>query len=249
MKDSFVIQQDAFQGPLDTLLEMVQKRKLTIHDVSLAQVAEEFITHVKDTVQSRPHSYVAAGMVIAATLVLIKSRSLIPHAKIETEDEEEAHQLAYRLNRLQAFKKAARTVGELWLTTAKPITRSYSFPKKAIVFSADESINAGSLHSAMLHTLSQVEVQKQPKTVKVKATLALNKMMEVMGNMLQKNTVMPLFSFLKNVRNEFGSTENVSAESTRMDIAVGVCAALELVKMNTCAISQNEAGEISIHAV
>ena len=72
--DKYHVKTDAFQGPLDLLLNLIEKRKLHINDVSLGQVADDYIFYTKQ-LDKFPISETANFILIASTLVLIKSRA------------------------------------------------------------------------------------------------------------------------------------------------------------------------------
>jgi segregation and condensation protein A len=75
MRKSFVIKTPVFEGPLELLLSLIEKRKLFINDIALASVADEYMEHVR-TLSEFPMRDVAQFVLVAATLVLIKSKSL-----------------------------------------------------------------------------------------------------------------------------------------------------------------------------
>ena len=85
-----------FEGPLDLLLELVTKRKLFVNDVSLAEVTDDFIKYL-DEHEKFPLGESAEFIVIASTLMLIKSRSLLPQIALTDEEEESIHDLEDRL--------------------------------------------------------------------------------------------------------------------------------------------------------
>ena len=66
-----------YEGPLDLLLELIEKRKLLINDISLAAVTDEYIARV-NAMQELPVGETAEFVALAATFLLIKSRSLLP---------------------------------------------------------------------------------------------------------------------------------------------------------------------------
>ncbi|MEK7117749.1 MAG: segregation/condensation protein A, partial [Patescibacteria group bacterium] len=85
MDTDFKVKTGDFEGPLELLLELIEKRKLHINDVSLSQVADDFIAHIK-SLEEFPMNDSADFILIASTLLLIKSKSLLPTLEL-TEDE------------------------------------------------------------------------------------------------------------------------------------------------------------------
>src|SRR5262249_21388944 len=96
-----------YEGPLDLLLELIEKRKLLINDISLAAVAEEYIARV-NSMSELPVGETAEFVSLAATLLLIKSRSLLPLLQLSDEESRDIKELEYRLAVYQIIKGAAR---------------------------------------------------------------------------------------------------------------------------------------------
>jgi hypothetical protein len=86
MDSEFQVKTHIFEGPLDTLLSLIEKRKLFINDISLAQVADDYISYVK-SLNDFPIADSAHFILIASTLVLIKSKSLLPTLTLSEEEE------------------------------------------------------------------------------------------------------------------------------------------------------------------
>ncbi|NLY56390.1 MAG: segregation/condensation protein A [Firmicutes bacterium] len=107
-QNRFTIELPVFSGPLDLLLHLVQKEQVSIWDVSLAKVTEEYLRFL-DTMQELNLEVTCEFLVLAATLVQIKARSLLPKPPAvadETEDETE-ESLLLRLVEYKKFKTAA----------------------------------------------------------------------------------------------------------------------------------------------
>lgn len=109
--DDYSIRLPQFEGPLDLLLQMIEHRELDITRVSLAAVADQYLEFI-----SRPGAIeltaLADYLVIAAKLILAKSRLLLPHAEgeLETDAEDSAEALARQLREYKLFKQAAQVL-------------------------------------------------------------------------------------------------------------------------------------------
>ncbi|NMA12315.1 MAG: segregation/condensation protein A [Chloroflexi bacterium] len=106
--DRYQIETDVYQGPLDLLLELIEKAELDITVLSLAQVTDQFLETVKQMEEDDP-SEVSAFIVIAARLILIKSRALLPQPPgvISDLDEDSGEDLAQQLILYRRFKQLA----------------------------------------------------------------------------------------------------------------------------------------------
>jgi len=98
-----------FNGPLDLLLDLIERREMDITKVSLAEVADQFVEHLSSLDRLDP-GYLADFLVVAAKLLWIKSQALLPRPPSAEEDEEEEDMgelLARQLREYKRFKEAA----------------------------------------------------------------------------------------------------------------------------------------------
>ncbi|MCS6773984.1 MAG: ScpA family protein [Anaerolineae bacterium] len=105
---AFSIHLPVYEGPLDVLLRLIEERKLEITAVSLAAVADQFLAYLAGLPQRDPR--LLAGFVsIAARLLLIKSRALLPlPARAEPAEDEETEALVEQLRAYQLYKQVAQ---------------------------------------------------------------------------------------------------------------------------------------------
>jgi segregation and condensation protein A len=109
----FTVKTVAFEGPLDLLLDLIEKRKLFIGDISLAKVTDDFIFHVKQF-ENMPMGESAHFILIASTLLLIKSKSLLPELNLTEEEQGDIHDLEIRLKIYRRIKEASKHVQKLF---------------------------------------------------------------------------------------------------------------------------------------
>jgi segregation and condensation protein A len=106
--DALVIDLDGFEGPLDVLLELARTHKIDLTRISILALADQYIAFIERATRMRLE-LAADYLVMAAWLTYLKSRLLIPQPpkEGETEPQDMAQRLAYRLQRLQAMRDAA----------------------------------------------------------------------------------------------------------------------------------------------
>lgn len=109
---TYHIRQEKFEGPLELLLDLIEREELAVSAVSLARVAEEYLAHTKRLVSPDPEE-LAGFLLMAAHLILIKSRSLLPGIAIPEEEEQSIAELEERLRMLQAIRGAALQIREM----------------------------------------------------------------------------------------------------------------------------------------
>lgn len=109
MSTSYTVRLPVFEGPLDLLLHLIEGRELDITKVSLAEVTDQYLEYISQLDQLEPEK-LADFLVIAAKLLLIKSRMLLPQPPAEPDDEEEdvGDELVRRLIEYRRFKSAAQ---------------------------------------------------------------------------------------------------------------------------------------------
>lgn len=105
---SYVVRLDAFEGPMDLLLYLIQREEMDIYNIPIARITEQYLEHVR--VMERLDLHPAGEfLVMAATLMRIKARMLLPHQRPGEEKEEDPRQeLVQRLLEYKKFKEAAR---------------------------------------------------------------------------------------------------------------------------------------------
>jgi segregation and condensation protein A len=111
-EDTYRVQLPAFEGPLDLLLQLIEREKLDISAISLAQVADQFLATVRQMEEVSADD-LADFLVVAVKLVWIKSRLLLPQPRPPAEDDDgvdPAEALAAQLREYKRFKEAAHTL-------------------------------------------------------------------------------------------------------------------------------------------
>ena len=102
---SFEVKIDVFEGPLDLLLQLILKQEVDIHEVPIAWITGSFIEHIEKA-PGLDLDTATEFLLIAATLLLIKARSLLPHGDEELEATDETENAReYLVERLVEYKK------------------------------------------------------------------------------------------------------------------------------------------------
>lgn len=105
----YTVTLDTFEGPLDLLLQLIERAELDITTIALARVADQYLAHVRALEAPDPRA-LADFVALAARLLLIKSRALLPRSAAPPAAEAadaDAEQLAQQLREYQRFKQAA----------------------------------------------------------------------------------------------------------------------------------------------
>jgi segregation and condensation protein A len=113
MSDEFSVHLErVFQGPLDLLLHLVREQEVEIHEVEISRVIDGFLAHV-EALRQLDLDLAGEFLVMAATLMAIKSRSLLPREEIDLGEElDPKDELIQRLIEYRRFKEASDDLGE-----------------------------------------------------------------------------------------------------------------------------------------
>ncbi|WP_026570074.1 MULTISPECIES: segregation/condensation protein A [Sediminibacillus] len=126
MSMKYEVHTEAFQGPLDLLLHLINQYEIDIYDIPVAEITEQYMTYIH-TMQQLELNIASEYLVMAATLIAIKSQLLLPNQTIEPEDEEyeedPREDLMRRLIEYRKYKEAADQLKERELEANKIYTR------------------------------------------------------------------------------------------------------------------------------
>lgn len=105
----YSVQLEVFEGPLDLLLRLIEKAELDITTISLARVTDQYLAYIRQLDEVHP-DLLADFLVVAARLILIKSRALLPRPPMVDQEEEEdiGEDLVRQLEEYKRFKEAAQ---------------------------------------------------------------------------------------------------------------------------------------------
>ncbi len=222
---SFIVKQEHFEGPLDLLLSLIEKRKLFVSDIALAKVTDDFIAHIK-SFEAFPIADSANFIFIASTLLLIKSKSLLPSLNLTTEEEEGIEDLQMRLKIYQEIKQASLHVKEMF---GKEIIFAPSQARPvAPVFSPDPTMTLARVAEAITELIKTLPKKEALPKALVQKIMSLE---DMIGKLTERVT-----SSLKMSFKEFSGAA-VSHED-KVNVIVSFLAMLELVKQGIITVTQ-----------
>lgn len=222
----YTVKTQVFEGPLELLLNLIEKRKLFISDISLASVADDYIEHVNKQ-EDFPMASTADFILVASTLVLIKSKSLLPTLDLSSEEQESIDDLEKRLKLHQKMK-------ELSMHVTKQFGKNVMYPKtfsKDItpVFSPDEDLSTVKIKEGIMSVLHNLP--KKVATIPKKVVEKVISLEEVMENLATRIT--------KGLRMSFKEFSGIGKEE-KVNVIVSFLAMLELVKQGAISVTQDE---------
>ncbi len=218
----FSIKTEHFEGPLELLIELVEKRKLLINNINLAEVTDEYIARVSEMQeQSLPNT--AQFITLAATLLLIKSKSLLPVLELTDEEETSIHDLEDRLRLYQIYRDVALSLQSEF--GRKMMYEPEYTPPREPLFLPDIFCTTAALAEAMERTITSLPKPIIKQVVAIKQTISLEKMMDNLRQRIERQIKTSFFA----MRRE---------DTEHKNVIVGFLAILELFKSGNLIITQ-----------
>lgn len=245
MKDfELEIGEQNFKGPIELLFELIEKRKLLIHDISLAKVADDFISYI-EKLGSFPVSEAAQFLAIASTLLLIKSRSLLPNLTLTTDEEEDAKNLERRLFLYARMRELSKYIKDKWCTEP-----SYDpLPRKdiKIFFAPSKNISLNNLKNAFEHVINLIPESEKKDTTTVRKVISLEQVIISLGDRLTKAMNISFSNLAKEHGGSKSGHRHVLPKEERKNLIVTFLALLELVKRGAIeAMQENSKADIML---
>lgn len=223
MTEGYKVKVGQFEGPLELLLDLIEKRKMHINDVSLAEVTDGYMKYLENLADF-PTEDVAAFISIASTLILIKSISLLPTLSVTPEENEDIAELQERLRILKDIKEKGEYVKEMF-------GRSIIFPaldKKNAepVFSPTAEVTAENFLMSMRSIIAGLPKKEALPIATVKKVISLEEAIENLIGRVQRDLKM--------------SFQKINNRADKVNVIVNFLAVLELVKRGIIFVKQDE---------
>ena len=225
MAESFAVKVGEFEGPLELLLELVEEQKLHINQVSLATVADSFLEYLKQLPKTEMN-VLGNFVVIAATLILIKSISLLPTLAVTDEEEEQIGDLERRLRLYQAIRQ---TIPLLRQALAGPAIYYRDSRRQAVnpIFSPTSEITLSALQAVATRLISELPKDEILPQAAVKRLVSIETVIGDLTRRVQTALAVSFRDFVKDKRE-------------KVNVIVSFLALLELFKQGLVNITQTE---------
>lgn len=229
-------QLEAFEGPLDLLLHLIEKHKIDIYDIPIAKITEQYMAHLDNWAHFDIH-YSSEFLVMAATLLQIKSRLLLPvKAKQIDEEEDPRDELVERLVEYKQIKSF-----KAWLEArAEASAQSFSRPEEVSQWGIDRvyPIEMKALYAVFQEVYHRLPPQKEAKVTVVEVErehFSVEDKLILLKAWLKGKKSFTLRSFLYSAKN-------------REELVVSFMAILEMLKRQEMVI-RDEAEDIFFEEV
>ncbi len=233
MGDDYKVKVGQFEGPLELLLDLIEKRKLHINDVSLATVTDGYMQYI-EKLTDFPTAEVASFISIASTLILIKSVSLLPSLTITPEETEDIEALQERLRILKDIKEKGEYIKKIFGKNV--IFGAMERKMENVLFSPTREVTAENFLVSMRRIIAGIPKKESLPSATVKKVISLEEAIDSLIGRVQHDLKMSFHKMQKGVR----SSDPAERKAEKVNVIINFLAVLELVKRGIIMVKQDE---------
>lgn len=212
-----------FEGPLDLLLQLIEAQELDITTVALGEVTEQYLEALRKEI-AIPAEELADFLVVAAKLLLIKSKLLLPG--VETQDDEDGPGLEAQLRLYRRYVVAAKFIQRRYQQHLRLFPRE-DYGQFQPLFVPPDRVGVETLQALFRDVLQRIEpVLVLPKESVIRA-MSLREKIHQIETLLKTQSLVNFHTLLARAK-------------TRMEIIVTFLALLELVKQQSISVVQED---------
>jgi len=157
---------DKFSGPLALLLSLIETEEMDITEINLAKIADEYVAYIRQATDNINPEEMADFLVVAAKLLYIKSKALLPYL-YAAEEEEEMNDLEKQLKMYKEFVEASKKIKALAESNnflfIPPLLKNRRAQFNLPVFTAPLKVNAEILRAVFVDILDKLEKRQEKK--------------------------------------------------------------------------------------
>jgi segregation and condensation protein A len=226
---------EKFSGPLGLLLTLIESEEMDITEISLAKIADEYVNYIRGARDINPEE-LADFLVIAAKLLFIKSKALLPYLSSPEEDEE-INDLERQLRMYKEFVDASRKVKDIiaarnWLYLP-PLARNRRQQFNLPLFSPPSGLEATILHNQFLKILADLDRQLEAAREEKLTERTLEPKINIEDKILSIKKML-----VDKIKISFSKL--LAAATTKTEVIVSFLAVLELAKQKELVFEQGE---------
>ena len=246
-----LLKTENFEGPVGLLLDLIERKKMPISEVSLAAISGQFLDHLK-TFEKLPYADTASFIETASIFMLMKSRSLLPQMEISEEERQSIEELEKRLDIYKFIRDVSGAIKNIY--GKNPMFARESFANFDALFGVKPAnLSLENVLEAARRVISFLPKEESLPQVKIGRIIKLEEKIAELAQRIQDN-IQTCFSDFSGLayrqagQNKCGiklSREELSEMKT--EIIVSFLALLELVKQGIAMADQEDAfGNINV---
>ncbi|MBO6150605.1 MAG: segregation/condensation protein A [Clostridium sp.] len=228
---------EKFEGPLDLLLKLIEKNKVSIFDIPIETITEQYLSYVQG-MEFQDLDLLSDFLVMAATLLDIKSRMLLPAE--ETEEEEEGDpkaELVQRLLEYKMYKYISRELEQYEERAGRVFYRAPQVPKEVAAYEPPVNLDE------VLEGLTREQLRAIFNAVMRRSAMRVDPVRSGFGTIRREvvsleETVADVMNFARTKR-RFSFRQVIRKHHDRVHVVVAFLAVLELMKIGKIRLTQD----------
>ncbi len=233
---SISIKLEAFEGPLDLLLHLIDKNKVNIYDIPIVEITNQYMEYI-NSMDDKDLDMMSEFLVMAATLLNIKSKMLLPKDETKDEEEDPRQELVERLLEYKMFKYISEELKDKELDAAKVFFKEPTIPEEIEGYKEEVDIDSllADLTLAKLHKIFESVVKKQTDKIDpIRSKFGKIEREEI--NLTAKLMSIQAYGLQ---HKKFSFRKLLETQPTKMEVIVTFLGVLELMKIGQVMIEQN----------
>lgn len=227
----YAIKLENFEGPLDLLCYLIDKNKMDISEVKISEIADQYIEYIKNASDSQELEVTSEFLIMATTLILLKSKKLLPTID-DSEDELTEEELLKRIIAYKQYKEVSNILKELYSEHNK---RIYKLPDNIKL--KDQKIE-NIYEPILIYEAYKNALQKNSEKINLNAKniekIAITETVSVASK------VREIFrELVKNSKFVFSKLFSLN-KCSKMEVVTAFSGVLELTRRNKVTASQEE---------
>jgi len=235
---SLAVKLQAFEGPLDLLLHLIEKNKVDIYDIPIVEITNQYMEYIRN-MEMQDMNIMSEFLVMAATLLDIKCKMLLPKEEDEEEEEEDPRaELVQKLLEYKMYKYMSLELRDRQLDAQKSYYRVKALPKEVLQYQPpiDYQELLGDMNLAKLNMIFQATMKRQEDKIDPVRSNYGN----IEKDEVDMDSVVLFVQAYAREHKEFSFKNLLEKQKTKMTIIVSFLVILEMMKVGDITISQEE---------
>lgn len=234
---SLSVRLEVFEGPLDLLLYLIEKNKIDIYDIPIVVITQQYLDYIKN-MQTEDMNIMSEFLVMAATLLDIKCRMLLPKEINEDGEEEDPRaELVQKLLEYKMYKYMAFELKDKQVDASKSWYKKPMLPQEVADYQypIDYEELVGQVDLAKLHEIFKAALKRQEDKIDpIRSQFGKIEKDEI--NLEEKQGYIE--EYVKNHK-KFSFRSLLEKQGSKMEVIVTFMAILEMMKLGIISIEQN----------
>ena len=235
---SLSVKLEAFEGPLDLLLHLIDKNKVNIYDIPIVEITNQYMEYIH-AMEKEDLNIMSEFLVMAATLLDIKCKMLLPkEINEEGEEEDPRQELVEQLLEYKMYKQMSYELRDRQIDADKILYKDATIPEEVLAYEEPVDLDAllGNLTLGKLHSIFQDVMKRQVDKI--------DPVRSKFGKIEKEEVTLPdklqyVMEYAKQNK-KFSFRDLLTKQSSKTQIVVTFLAILQMMKEGTIMIEQEQ---------